>query len=167
MTAPEALEPAAATTARFREAVEAGDVEGVVETLAPEVVVTSPITDRAAFHGREEVRELLGSVFETISDIRYFADVGDARTRALFYRASVHGEPVEEATRVELDADDRITAITLFFRPLPGLATLTAALVPRVARTRRGRLRAAVVRVLLAPLGLATRGGDRLTRWFV
>ena len=153
-----------ATTARFREAVEAHDVEGVVETLAPDVVLNSPITDRVVFRGPDEVRELLRSVFATISDIRYYADVGDERTRALFYRANVDGHPLEEATRVELDEQGRIGEITLFFRPLPGLATLTAALAPRVAR-RRGRLRAAIARVLMTPFAAAARAGDRLAAW--
>jgi hypothetical protein len=152
-------------TARFRRAVEAGDVEGVIETLAPDVVLHSPITDRFSFHGRDEVRDLLRSVFASIDGIRYFADVGNTRTRALFYRASIGGQPVEEATRLELDEAGRITEITLFFRPLPGLTALTAALAPRVA-SRHGRLRMLVARLMTAPLAVATRLGDRLVTWF-
>ncbi len=153
-----------ATTERFRRAAEAHDIAGVLETLASNVVLRSPITDRVSFNGREEIRALLGSVFATISDIRYFADVGDERTRALFYRANVNGQPLEEATRIELDDDGQIREITLFFRPLPGLATLTAALAPRVAR-RRGRVRAVIAHLLLGPLGAATRVGDRFAGW--
>lgn len=154
-----------AITGRFRQAAEAHDVEGVIDTLAPDVVLNSPITDRVTFRGRDEVRELLRTVFVTISDIRYFADIGDERTRALFYRANVHGEPLEEATRIELNEQGQIREITLFFRPLPGLATLTAALAPRMAR-KHGRFRAVVARLLATPLGLATRMGDRLVTWF-
>jgi len=108
---------------------------------------------------------VLKSVFATTRDIRYFADVGDARTRVLFDRATVSGQPLEQATRIELDADDLIREIILFFRPLPGLATLTAELVPRVAR-QHGRSRAVLARLLLAPIGVATRAGDRLVTWF-
>ena len=165
MATPEPSTAHPATTARFRRAEEAHDIEGVLETLAPDVVVRSPITDRVTFQGRDEVRELLRSVFATIDDISYFADVGDARTRALFYRANVNGEPVEEAARIELDDNEQIREIILFFRPLPGLATLTAALGPRVARRKHGGLRSIIARVLLAPLGLATRVGDRLATW--
>lgn len=153
-----------ATTAAFRRAAEANDIGGLLETLAPDVILRSPITDRISFAGREEIRELLGSVFATISDIRYFADVGNERTRALFYRATVRGQPLEEATRIELDDDGLIREITLFFRPLPGLATLTSVLAPRVAR-RRGRARAAIARLLLGGLGPAMRIGDRFARW--
>src|SRR5215208_5689545 len=86
-----AVEAAVATTARFRAAVEAGDVEAFLETLAPDVVLHSPITLRTRFEGREEIRELMGSVFATVHEIRYYEDVGDARSRALFYRARVGG----------------------------------------------------------------------------
>lgn len=156
---------ATTVTARYRSAAEAGDIEGVIATLAPNVVMHSPITDRVAFHGHAEVRELLESVFSVIDGISYFADVGDSHTRALFYRASVNGQPLEEATRIELDPAGQIAEVTLFFRPLPGLATLTAALAPRVAARRHGQLRSVVARLLAAPLGLATRAGDRLVTW--
>ncbi|HEX2089170.1 MAG TPA: nuclear transport factor 2 family protein [Actinomycetota bacterium] len=148
-------------TARFRRAVENHDVEGALATLAPDVVLRSPITDRIAFRGIDEMRDLFPSIFATIKNIHYFADIGDAATRALFYNARVNGEPVEEATRVELDESQRIKEITIFFRPLPGLATFTAAMAPRVAR-RRGWLRAMIARLLVAPLGVATRFGDRI-----
>jgi hypothetical protein len=138
----------------------------VIATLAPDVVLHSPITERVKFRGPAEVRELLLSVFEAISDIRYSADVGDDRTRALFYRAHVNGTPVEEATRIELDEQGRIREITLFFRPLPGLATVTAELGPRVTARRHGRLRSILARLLLAPLGFVTRAGDRVVTWF-
>lgn len=156
---------AGATTSRFRHAVEAYDVEAVIDTLAPDVVLHSPITDMVAFRGQAAVRELLCSVFATIADIRYFADVGDDRTRALFYRANVNGYPLEEATRIELNDQQQISQVTLYFRPLPGLATLTAALAPRVA-AKHGQLRSLTARLLVGPIAPLTRTGDRLTPWF-
>lgn len=160
----ERLSDSCATTARFRQAAEAHDIDGVLMTLAPDVVLRSPITDRIEFRGHREISELLGSVFAAIKDIRYFADVGDQRTRALFYRAHVGGQPLEEATRIELDDRGQIREITLFFRPLPGLATLTATLAPLVA-AKHGRIRSQIARLLIYPLGLATRIGDRLVPW--
>ena len=159
-----ALDNAQPTT-QFRHAVENHDVEGALTTLAPNVVLRYPITDRIAFRGLDQMRDLFPSIFATIQNIRYFADIGDTRTRALFYRATVNGEPVEEATRVELDENQRIKEITIFFRPLPGLATFTAAMAPRVAR-KRGPLRALIARLLVAPLGVATRFGDRIITKF-
>jgi hypothetical protein len=153
-------------TARFRRAVETRDVDGLMETLSPDVVLHSPITDRVSFKGHDEVRELLACIFATVDDIHYFADVGDERTRAMFSRANVGGQPLEEAIRVEINEDRLITEMTLSFRPLPGLAALTAALAPLVAR-KHGAIRPVIARVLLAPLALATRIGDRLVTRFV
>ena len=154
-------EQAAATTARWRAAVEAGDVDGWAQTLAPDVVLNSPITTATTFNGVDECRELLHEVLAVIDGIKFTDDVGDAQTRALFYRATVRGVQVEEATRVRLDAQARVTEITLWFRPLPGLAALTAALGPRLAR-RRGKGKAAAVALMTRPLAAITKQGDKV-----
>jgi hypothetical protein len=151
---------AAETTARYRAAAEAHDVEGVIATLAADVVLHSPITERVGFRGHDEMRELLGSVFEALTDIRYTHDIGNERQRALFVRARVGGQPVEEAMRIGLNDHAQIDEITLFFRPLPGLAALAGALAPRVVERRHGRARAVAAKVLMAPLVLLTRIGD-------
>lgn len=154
------------TTDRYRRAGEAGDVEGVVATLAADVVFHSPITERVVFRGREEIRELLGAVFSTVSDVRYFAEVGDDRTRVLFDRLQVNGLAMEQTHRLSLNERGEIEEITVFFRPLPGLAALTCALGPRVAEARHGRARGLLARILLAPLGVFTGVGDRLITFF-
>lgn len=153
------------TTARMRAAAEANDVDGVLATCAVDVVLHSPITDRVVFRGREEVGEVLRAVFATLEDMRYFADVGDQRTRALFYQASVGSQSLEEAARIELNEHAEIQKFTIFYRPLPGLATFTAALAPRVARNH-GPVRSLIARTLIYPLGLMSRVGDRIVPWF-
>jgi hypothetical protein len=156
-----AAERAAETTRRYREAVESGDVDGFLATLAPEVVLHSPITAREQFRGHEELRVLLHAVLASIEGIRYFEDVGDARARALFYRARVGRQEVEEATLVRLDDRALITELRLWFRPLPGLAAVTGRLGPELARARGGgRGRTALVAAITAPLVAATRVGD-------
>jgi SnoaL-like protein len=153
------------TTVRLRRAAEAHDADGVMETLSRDVVLRSPITNRVVFRGTDQVREVVRAVFSTLEDIDYFADVGDQRTRALFYRARVGSQPLEEAMRLELNDLAEIAELTIFFRPLPGLATFASALAPRIAR-RHGRIRSALARLLLSPLAVATRLGDRLAPWF-
>lgn len=153
------VEEAAATTGRWRAAIEAGDVEGFVATLAPGVVVHSPITTSARFEGIAEVRALMPHVLAVVEGISYTDDVGDAQTRALFYTARIRGVEVEEATRVRLDDGARITDVTLWFRPMPGLAALMAGLGPRLARTPA---RAAAVKAMTGPLAAMTRSGDKV-----
>ena len=153
---------AAATAARFRAAGEAGDVEAMIQTLAPDVVLRSPITMLIDIRGHDEMRELLACVFATIEDIRYFEDFGDDSTRALFYRARVGSQPVEEASLLRFDEDGLVREMTLWFRPLPGLAAVTAGLGPKLIRARHGRARGALAAALTRPLRAMTRTGDRV-----
>jgi hypothetical protein len=153
------VEQAAATSARWRAAAEAHDVDGVLATFAPNVVMHSPITSSTRFDGIEEIRALLPHVFTVVEDIHYTDDVGDERTRACFYTARIRGVQVEEATRLRLDDDARITEATLWFRPLPGLTALTAALAPLLADTPAKRR---AVKALTAPMAAASRVGDKV-----
>jgi SnoaL-like domain len=158
---PSAVERAAETTRRYRVAVEAGDVEAFVATLAPDVVLRSPITLRTDFRGHDDIRTLMRAVFASIQDIRYHTDVGDAATRALFYRARIGRQPVEEASLLRLGDDALVHEVTLWFRPLPGLTAVMGKLGPYLAG-ERSRARGALVAGLVAPLVAATRAGDAL-----
>lgn len=151
---------------RMLQAMEAHDLDGMIATLAPDVVLNSPITGAVAFRGHEEMRELMQAHFANVKDLRYFADVGDTRTRAQFYRANVGGQQVEAATRIEVNEQGQISEITIYYRPLPGLTALAAALGPPVVAARHGRPRATLARLLFAPLALATRLGERIVPWF-
>jgi hypothetical protein len=103
---------------------------------------------------------VLTAAFATITDIDYFADLGDDRTRVLFFRGRLGRQTVEEATRVEFDDDGLIREMTLCFRPLPGVAALAAAMAPRVVEQRRGRALAPLARLAMAPIALITRVAD-------
>jgi len=153
------VEQAAATTARWRAAIEAGDVDAFCATLAPGCVMHSPITDAIRFDGVEQIRWLMPHVLAVVNDIHYTDDVGDEKTRALFYAARIAGVDVTEATRVRLDDDALVSDITLWFRPMPGLAALMAGLGPRLADTRP---KAAAVRAMTGPLAAITRAGDKV-----
>jgi ketosteroid isomerase-like protein len=146
-------------TAAYRAAAEAHDVDGMVACMAPDVALTSPITSRFTFEGREQLRHLLEDVFAVMDDVRYTDDAGDDRVRILRAEARVGGQRIVEAMVIRLDADGRIVELELFVRPMPGLTALAAALGPRVAR-RRSRTRALAVRAMIAPLALMTRSGE-------
>jgi hypothetical protein len=147
------------TIRRLRAAIEAGDVDGVVATTAPDVVVRSPITDAFVFRGQAEFRELMEDVLATVQDIRYYEEIGDARARALFYRARVGRQDVDEATLARLDDQGRITEFTIWYRPLRGLTHVTAGLAPRIAG-RKGRLRALGAKVGAGLLALLADVGE-------
>jgi hypothetical protein len=145
--------------AAYRAAAEAHDVPAMLACMAPDVTLKSPITDRFAFSGHAQMRDLLEDVYSVIEDVRYLADAGDARTRLLTLEGRVRGQRLDEAMLVTLDDEGLITRMELFVRPLPGLTALAATLGPRVAR-RRSRTRALAVRTMIAPLAFMTRHGE-------
>lgn len=62
---------------------------------------------------------------------------------------------------MRLDGDGNVREFTAFFRPLPGLGALTHVLATRIAR-RRSRALAFVIGLLVRPLVVLTRVGDRM-----
>jgi hypothetical protein len=148
------------TVRRMKAAVEAADLDGFVETLSPRVTLRSPISDRAEFHGVAEMRELMRAVFDTVEDIHYYEDLGDERGRAIFYRARVGSQPIEEACLLRFDEDGLIDELVLWIRPMPGIVRLAATLGPRLAR-QRSRPRAALVAAAARPLAWLTAIGDK------
>lgn len=115
----------------MKAAVETADLESFMATLAPDVVVRSPVSELAAFRGLAETRELMRGVFDTISDIRYYEELGDERARVVFYRARIGSQPIEEACRLRFDEQGRIRELTLWIRPMSGLTRLAAVLGPK------------------------------------
>lgn len=149
----------AGTAHRIAAAMTARDFEALRELLADDVVLNSPITASFQFRGREEIIELLEVVRETYETLEYTAVFGEGDTWAQVFRARVRGEEMEGADVMRLDPSGKVSEFTVFFRPLPGLATLAGALAPSLAPTR-GRRR--LIAMLSAPLGPMTRFGDRI-----
>lgn len=147
------------TVASMKAAVEAGDIDGFMQTLAPTVQLNSPISMRVSFRGHERMRLLMQAVFSTIEDIRYYEDLGDDRSRALFYRARVGSQPLEEACLIRLDDDAKIIEFTLWIRAMPAITRLAATLGPALAR-RHGPLRAGLVSIAARPLAFLTSKAD-------
>ena len=145
--------------AAYRAAYLAEDMDALMATMRPDVVLHSPITDAFAFRGQDQLRALLEDVHAVVSDTVYDLDVGDDRTRVLRLSARVGRQRFEETLVMELDDEGLIASMQLFIRPMPGIAALAAALGPRVAR-RRSRTRAVLVRLMIGPLAFMTRSGD-------
>ena len=78
---------------RYLAATEAGDVDGFMATLAPDVEVVSPISGRMVFRGQEDVRVLLAAVYGTLSGLRWTTP-----DQALSFRAQAIGIAVINAT---------------------------------------------------------------------
>jgi hypothetical protein len=119
---------------RFRAAVEAGDIEAALATLAPGIAFHSP----AVFHeyrGIETVGALLRIVFETFEDFHYtdtLSGDADAPVHALIFRARVGERDLEGMDLVRVGPDGLIADFTVMIRPLSGLMALAQALGPKV-----------------------------------
>ena len=68
---------------------------------------------------------------------------------------------IELVDHLRLDAEGKITEMTVFFRPLPSIA-VAMRLIGTGLGLRRSRARAALISALVRPLELFTRVGDRI-----
>lgn len=150
------------SVSRFHRATGAHDVTAALAELADDVVIHSPLTDRVAFTGLAEARALFEVVYDKLSDLNYHTVIGDGPARAMIGTGMVGGQHIDATFLITLDEQDKISELTLFVRPLPGLAALMAALGPPMARRYgRSRFTAGLLRAMTAPLVFATKAGDR------
>jgi 2-amino-4-hydroxy-6-hydroxymethyldihydropteridine diphosphokinase len=146
----------------WREAVEAHDLDAMAAVLAPDAKLRSPITFRIPFEGRERVLELMGEVFALLESMIVIRDVREGDVQILEIETRLAGYDMHQVQVVELDDEGRARQITLFMRPLPGVANLAAHLGPRLVRRRRGRVVAALIAPALRLVSLLARLNDRL-----
>ncbi len=146
----------------FREAAERRELEPLLATLAPDVTIRSPVSERLSFVGIEAARELFGIVFEELGELTYTDEFDAADARVLVYRGCFAGEQIEEVQLLRLVPGGKIRELTFFIRPLPGLVGVAGGLAPRLARRRRRRLLAGVMSVGGATLKLLVSFADRV-----
>jgi len=145
----------------LRSALEARDLDAVIESLTHDVVLRSPITAGFRFTGREQIRSLYKAVFDGVETFEVTEEVGDGPTRVLVLKGQIGDQEFEEIQLLSLDDEGLVRELTLFFRPLPALPALAATLA-RTWLAPRSRPKAALLKFLVAPLVLMTRLGDRL-----
>jgi hypothetical protein len=119
---------------RYCAATEAGDVNGFMEMLAPDVEVVSPISGRMAFRGHDDVRLLLSAVYGTLSGLRWTKTVGDGEAWVSVGEARILGIRMTDAMVFDLGPDGRIRRISPHLRPWLALTLFALVLGPKVAR---------------------------------
>jgi hypothetical protein len=148
----------------LRIAVENRDTEAAAAILAPDPVLWSPAT-RVPFEGRQAVLQTLAALFETYDEIEYTHELHGGDSVVLAFRAKLAGRPVEAVDLVHLDADGLVDEIRVYGRPLTTGANFAAVLGPVIARERRGRRRASLVRALTRSLpGMLARADSLAAR---
>jgi hypothetical protein len=151
------------TIAEWRLAAENHDAAQAIACLADNVVLISPLTAQFTFDGRDRVGDVMIAAFQVIDNIRFHTEVGDDRTRALFYDARCGRQRIEEAQLIRLGHEGLITEITLFGRPLPGLTAVMRRIVPLIlGRQGKSRLGAALGAATVPLHAITTSGEQRL-----
>jgi hypothetical protein len=115
----------------FRAAVEAGDEQGALATLSPDVVFRSPAVHRA-YEGRDTVAGLLHVVAQTFENFRYVNEWRDGATTILLFEANVGDRDLQGVDILEDGADGLVERLTVMVRPLSGLQALAGAVAARL-----------------------------------
>ncbi|HEY2181039.1 MAG TPA: nuclear transport factor 2 family protein [Solirubrobacteraceae bacterium] len=145
----------------LRTAMERRDLAAVMDAFTPDAVLHSPLTEKLAFRGREEIGVLTTVLFDAFEEFHYTDEMRTADAAFLVARARIGGEDIEMVDQIRLAPDGRISEQTVFFRPLPATAAALRVLGAGLG-SRRGRVRGAIISGLTRPLGLMTRAGDRI-----
>jgi hypothetical protein len=154
------------TTHAFPAAIAANDVNGLIATLAPDVVLYSAVTG-TPFVGREVVADTYRSVLESFEELRIVDEFETGDTHAFFWEGRMEGRFVAGADRIRLNPDGSVREITVLGRPLSGVATFLTGIGPRLAQRRRGGLVAKLLRVTALPLPPMLALLDPVTRWIL
>jgi hypothetical protein len=128
------LTPMEDAVSRYRAASEAGDLDALMETLASDVEVVSPISGRMVFRGHDDVRILLGAVYGSLTGLRWTQTVGDGDRRVVLGEMHVGPLRMTDAMVFELAADGQIRRISPHLRPWLALTLFAALVGPKVAR---------------------------------
>ena len=149
----------------MRDAFAARDLEAMGRALAGDVVLRSPIFS-VPIEGKDECLRLFAAIYEVLGEMDYVLDEpGDP---AVFsWRSDVDGEPLEGVDLVRYDDGGRVREVTVFMRPLRGIAAFADATGAKLARElplpRRLLLRAAGAPPTLMMRAMAG-AGPRLLR---
>lgn len=119
---------------RYLAATEAGDVDGFMATMTPDVEVVSPISGRMTFRGQADVRILLSAVYGTLTDLHWTRSLGDGQSHVAVGEARILGVRMTDAMVFDLAPDGRIQRISPHLRPWLALTLFAAVLGPKVAR---------------------------------
>ncbi len=114
----------------FGAAIEAGDEDAALATIAGDVVFRSPAVHRA-YEGKAAVELLLRAVATVFENFRYTNEWRDGSTTILFFEANVGDRELQGVDILEENAAGEIAEFTVMIRPLSGLQAVAQAMQAR------------------------------------
>ncbi len=117
---------------QYRAASEAGDIDGIMAALTPDVELVSPISGRMVFRGSDDVRLLLRAVYGSLEGLRWTDSLGDGERRVIVGEARLLGVRLTDAMVFDLAPDGRIRRIGPHIRPWLALTLFAVVLGPKI-----------------------------------
>jgi hypothetical protein len=120
--------------ADFRAASEANDIAALMEALAPDAELISPLSGHMVFRGRRDLRVLLAAVYGSLTGLRWQEEIGMGDVRVVTGDCRIAGLRLGDAMVVELGTDGRITRIRPHLRPWLSLSVFALVIAPKLVR---------------------------------
>ena len=114
----------------FGIAIQAGDEDAALLTIAENVVFRSPAVHKV-YEGRDMVASLLKAVATVFENFRYTNEWRDGRTTILFFEANVGDRDLQGIDILEENEAGEIEKFTVMIRPLSGLQAVAQAMQAR------------------------------------
>ncbi len=129
-------------SARFRTAVEEGNVDRVPELFHEDAVFRSPVLFKP-YEGRDQVLKVLGAAERVLGlgeRFRYVHQLEDQNDRVaiLEFATEVDGKQVEGIDKLTFDEDGRITEFKVMIRPASALQVVGARMAEEFERVGLG-----------------------------
>jgi hypothetical protein len=115
----------------FGQAIEAGDHDAALATIADDVEFRSPAVYKP-YRGKQDVSEILRFVGTVFENFRYTNEWRDGRTTILFFEANVGDRDLQGIDILEDNTAGLIERFTVMVRPLSGLQALAGTMAARL-----------------------------------
>ncbi len=143
------------TPTPLRAAFEARNHDAILDALAPDIVLRSPIFE-VPFEGIDEAGDLFAVLLEELWPLTYLDEIpGDPHI--LHFTGEIKGKKLEGIDLLRFDEEGRVREITVFFRPFPAVAAFLTAMGPKLGRRRGGPGRGAILTAAGAPVSALMR----------
>ena len=119
----------------FLAGVAAGDTDAVIDTMAADAELVTPLSNRVVVRGRDDLRVFFTAFLPVLSkELQWGARVGGGKTTVALAVARIGGVRVQDAMLIEQDEDGRIRRLTPHIRPWLGLTVSALVLGPKLIR---------------------------------